>query len=131
MAITSLIPSVASTEILKSVKSAKSARGLLNLVPELGTYSASRINSRKFLLIIVSIVTLNLLVVAGINILMTQDAFTLAHLKRDRNIALDQRDALLRELNSMTSPNILAEQARKNGMIPAVEVKYIDLSVHQ
>ena len=46
------------------------------------TIAVQRLDTRKFMLLMASAVTINLLVIAGINILMTQDAFTLQELKR-------------------------------------------------
>ena len=87
-----------------------------------------RLNSRKFLLVMASVVSINVLVVAALNILMTQDAFELQKLKHDRNVALDQRDAISAQLNFRNSPDQLSLAALKLGMVPAPEIKYIDLA---
>jgi len=75
-----------------------------------------------------TVVTLNLLVIAGINILMTQDAFTLQHLKAERNSALDKKDAILNRVNQMNSPVNLARVASDMGMVPATEIGYLNYS---
>ena len=75
-----------------------------------------------------SVVSLNILVVAGLNILMTQDAFELQKLKHDRNIAMDQKDAIAAQVNFKNSPDQLSIAALKLGMVPAPEIKYIDLA---
>ena len=43
--------------------------------------TSSKLDTRKFTLVLASVITLNLVVIATINILMTQDAFTLQRLK--------------------------------------------------
>jgi GTP:adenosylcobinamide-phosphate guanylyltransferase len=90
--------------------------------------ASTKLDTRKFMFVMASVVTLNLLVIAGINILMTQDAFTLAHLKAERNIALDEKDAILNRVNQMNSPVNLARVARDMGMVPATEIGYLSYS---
>ena len=90
--------------------------------------TAQKLDTRKFVFVMASCVTLNLLVIAGINILMTQDAFTLQKLKSERNIALDKKDAILNRVNQLNSPANLARVAKKMGMAPAAKVGYLNYS---
>jgi hypothetical protein len=123
MAITTLIPVI-------GAPTARTKRALLNLVPALSKINTQeKLNTRKFQLLLVLVVTVDLLVIATLNLLMTQDAFTLQHLKHERNISLDQRDATLRLVNAKGSPDQLAAAAHKLGMVPAQEIKYLDLAV--
>jgi len=92
------------------------------------TVISTKLDTRKFVLVMATVVTLNLLVIAGINILMTQDAFTLQHLKAERNSALDQKDAILNQVNQMNSPVNLAKVARVMGMVPATQIGYLNYS---
>jgi len=92
------------------------------------TVISTKLDTRKFVLVMATVVTLNLLVIAGINILMTQDAFTLQHLKAERNSALDQKDAILNQVNQMNSPVNLAKVARDMGMVPATQIGYLNYS---
>ena len=92
------------------------------------TVTSTKLDTRKFVLVMATVVTLNLLVIAGINILMTQDAFTLQHLKAERNSALDQKDAILNQVNQMNSPVNLAKVARDMGMVPATQIGYLNYS---
>jgi hypothetical protein len=75
-----------------------------------------------------SAVTINLLVIAGINILMTQDAFTLQELKSQRNTALDEKDAILNLVNEKNSPVNLSKAAIELGMKPANKIGYLTYS---
>lgn len=85
-----------------------------------------KLDTRKFILVMASCVTLNLLVIAGINILMTQDAFTLQHLKSQRNTAMDEKDAILNQVNLMNSPANLARVAQDMGMVSATKIEYLN-----
>ncbi len=90
--------------------------------------TSQKLDTRKFILVMASCVTLNLLVIAGINILMTQDAFTLQNLKSQRNTAMDEKDAILNQVNLMNSPSNLARVAQDMGMVPAVKIEYLNYS---
>jgi hypothetical protein len=90
------------------------------------TITVQRLDTRKFMLLMASAVTINLLVIAGINILMTQDAFTLQELKSQRNTALDEKDAILNLVNSKNSPVNLSKAAAELGMIPASKIGYLN-----
>lgn len=87
-----------------------------------------KLDTRKFTLVLASVITLNLVVIATINILMTQDAFTLQRLKSERNTALDAKDAILNEVNRINSPANLAKVAIDMGMAPAKKINYLDYS---
>ena len=90
--------------------------------------SSQRLHTRNFLLLMASAVTVNLLVIAGINILMTQDAFTLQELKSQRNTAVDQKDAILNLVNEKNSPVNLSKAAIELGMKPANKIGYLTYS---
>ena len=59
---------------------------------------------------------------------MTQDAFTLQELKSQRNIALDQKDAILNIVNQKNSPVNLSNVASQMGMVPATKIGYLNYS---
>ena len=86
---------------------------------------SQKLDTRKFMLLMASAVTINLLVIAGINILMTQDAFTLQELKSQRNTALDEKDAILNLVNEKNSPVNLSKAAMELGMKPANKIGYL------
>jgi len=90
--------------------------------------TSSKLDTRKFTLVLASVITLNLVVIATINILMTQDAFTLQRLKSERNTALDAKDAILNEVNRINSPANLAKVAIDMGMAPAKKINYLEYS---
>ena len=92
------------------------------------TITVQKLDTRKFMLLMASAVTINLLVIAGINILMTQDAFTLQELKSQRNTAMDEKDAILNLVNQKNSPVNLSKAAIELGMKPASKIGYLDYS---
>lgn len=88
--------------------------------------TVQKLDARKFMLLMASAVTINLLVIAGINILMTQDAFTLQELKSQRNTAMDEKDAILNLVNEKNSPVNLSKAAIQLGMKPASKIGYLN-----
>ena len=90
------------------------------------TIVVQKLDTRKFMLLMASAVTINLLVIAGINILMTQDAFTLQELKSQRNTAMDEKDAILNLVNEKNSPVNLSKAAIELGMKPADKIGYLN-----
>lgn len=109
-------PRLAFKQVVENVSDAQSA------------ITSQRLDTRKFILVIACAVTLNFLVIAGINILMTQDAFTLQELKSQRNTALDQKDAILNIVNQKNSPVNLSNVANQMGMVPATKIGYLNYS---
>lgn len=99
-----------------------------NVAETQSNIASTKLDTRKFIFVIATVVTLNLLVIAGINILMTQDAFTLQRLKSERNTALDAKDAILNRVNQMNSPVNLARVAQDMGMVPASKIEYLNFS---
>ena len=112
-------PRFAAKRALKEVGSINEAQTSL---------TSQKLDTRKFMLLMASAVTINLLVIAGINILMTQDAFTLQELKSQRNIAMDQKDAILNLVNEKNSPVNLSKAAIELGMKPANKIGYLTYS---
>ncbi|MGI9131051.1 MAG: hypothetical protein ACR2IU_00120 [Candidatus Nanopelagicaceae bacterium] len=99
-----------------------------NVAETQSNIASTKLDTRKFVFVMATVVTLNLLVIAGINILMTQDAFTLQRLKSERNTALDAKDAILNRVNQMNSPVNLARVAQDMGMVPASKIEYLNFS---
>ena len=109
-------PRLALKQVVENVSDAQSA------------LASQRLDTRNFIFVIASAITLNFLVIAGIIILMTQDAFTLQELKSQRNTALDQKDAILNIVNQKNSPVNLSNVAIQMGMVPATKIGYFNYS---
>ena len=120
MAILALPPLIRPRSALKQV--------VENVSDAQSNLASQRLDTRKFIFVIASAITINFLVIAGINILMTQDAFTLQELKSQRNIALDQKDAILNIVNQKNSPVNLSNVAIQMGMVPATKIGYFNYS---
>ncbi|CAN2237434.1 hypothetical protein MCEMZLE42_00588 [actinobacterium SCGC AAA044-D11] len=120
MAILTLPPLIRPRLVLKQV--------IDNVAETQSNIASTKLDTRKFVFVMATVVTLNLLVIAGINILMTQDAFTLQRLKSERNTALDAKDAILNRVNQMNSPVNLARVAQDMGMVPASKIEYLNFS---
>jgi hypothetical protein len=84
---------------------------------------------RTFGLFIVGIFTIGLLALLVINTALAEDAFVLQDLKQQAQIITDQREAILRELASQSSPDKLAQNAIELGMIASNKMHFLDLSV--
>lgn len=124
MAISQLPSSIAIERELPARPSLRILQGL----PSLRTAPGEKVTSGAFAALMGAIAFLGLLSLLAINILMTQDAFTLQHLKHQTNIINDQRDAVVREAANMSSPDQLAAAATKLGMKPASQLTYLNLA---
>jgi len=98
---------------------------LLRLVPSV---SAETRQTHRFFAIFASILTgIGFLTLLTINILLAQDAFTLSELKSEAKIVSDQREAINREIEAVSSPASLAEQAKALGMRPSESPVFLNL----
>ena len=123
MALTSLAPAVGRSRKILSEKTAEVA---LKLVPE---PSVGKQADRRFFAIFVSIVgVLGLLLLLLINTLLAQDAFKLSELKAEAKLVSDQREAIAREIDAISSPEALAQKAAELGMKPSKVPNFLDLS---
>ena len=126
MATSFLAPAIArSREIVIS----RSTAAVLTLVPELKKEEGEEISSRAFIILLGSVLGAGLLSLLLINTLLTQDAFVLQRLKHNVNMTNDQRDAILRNVATASSPENLSVSAQKMGMVPATNPQFIDISV--
>lgn len=92
----------------------KSAEVILKLVPEVsGTTRATHKFFAKFLSVITA---LGFLILLSVNILLAEDAFTLSNLKAEAKAVADQREAISREMDLLSSPAALASAAKELGM---------------
>ena len=126
MATSFLAPAIArSREIVIS----RSTKAVLTLVPELKKEEGEDISARAFVILLGSALGIGLLSLLLINTLLTQDAFVLQRLKHNVNSTNDQRDAILRNVATQSSPENLSIAAQKTGMVPAKNPQFIDISV--
>lgn len=125
MALTSLAPAVGRSRKILTEKTAEVA---LKLVPE---PSVGKQADRRFFAVFVSIVgVLGLLFLLLINTLLAQDAFKLSELKAEAKLVSDQREAIAREIDAISSPEALAKKAAELGMKPSKVPNFLDLNAN-
>lgn len=123
MAIFELAPAI---EISRKIVLEQTNKVVLRLVPEIkpGEVAAQR----TFAIFIATIFTAGLLTLLVVNTALAKDAFLLKQLKQEAQLLTDQREAILRQVAQKSSPEKLAEQASKLGMIASTNPKFLDMS---
>ena len=122
MAMTALAPAITRS---KEILAEKSSRVALKLVPDL---SSGQQANRKFFAKFVTIVgVIGLLFLLLINTLLNQDAIALAELKYEAKLVSDEREAIARQIDAMSSPEALAQAATDLGMKPSESPTFLIL----
>jgi hypothetical protein len=116
-------------ERVKDVRQTSFAKAALRLVPDLDVRNVDSVDNRTFIGIIGAIFLSGLIALLAINTSLTTDAFTAQHLKVKLAAINSQRDVILNQVSTYSSPNQLAASAHKLGMKPAENTNFIDLSV--
>ena len=120
---TALAPAISRSREIMATKRAEVA---LKLVPD--NLEATQEN-RKYFAKFVSIVgLLTLMFLLFINTLLAQDAFTLSHLKLETKMVSDQREAIARQIDTLSSPENLAKAATALGMKPSQTPTFLTLN---
>jgi cell division protein FtsB len=111
MAMTALAPAITRS---KEILAEKSSQVVLKLVPDL---SSGQQADRKYFAKFVTIVgVIGLLFLLLINTLLNQDAIALAELKYEAKLVSDEREAIARQIDALSSPEALAKAATDLGM---------------
>ena len=109
----------------KEIFAEKSSQVALKLVPDL---SDGKQADRKFFAIFVSIVGgIGLMLLLLINTLLAQDAFELTSLKLEAKLVSDEREAIARQIDKISSPEALAKSATALGMKPSENPTFLSL----
>jgi hypothetical protein len=83
---------------------------------------------RKFFAIFVSVVGgIGLMLLLLINTLLAQDAFELTSLKLEAKLVSDEREAIARQIDKISSPDALAKSATALGMKPSENPTFLSL----
>lgn len=106
--------------------SEKSVEVFLRLVPNVS--SAAQATHRFFAIFLSAIAGAGLLVLLIINILLAQDAFTLSELKLEAKLVADQREAIDRQIDQVSSPAALAKTATDLGMQASQSPIFLNLA---
>lgn len=122
MAMTALAPAITrSKEFFAETKT----QVALKLVPDV---SDGKQADRKFFAIFVSIVGgIGLLFLLLINTLLVQGAFELTNLKLEAKLVSDEREAIARQIDIISSPEALANSASLLGMKPSENPTFLSL----
>lgn len=128
MALSDLVPVI---ERSRRAAINRSTRAVLQLVPNLRELPQERASSRIFYGVLGAILALSLLAILTINIALSSDAVRIRELKLEVISITEAREAALREVNTLSTPERLAESARKLGMVPSSTPIFIDLTVEQ
>lgn len=125
MALSALAPAVAKSR--KAVVD-RSTRAVLRLVPDLKPTPGEQASDRLFYGLIGFILSLGLLGLLGINILLGNDAVRIRELKLEAIAINEEREAALREVARISTPENLAARATALGMVPSTTPRFLDLS---
>ncbi len=123
MALPNFAPAITKT---REAITQSSQRAILRLVPELET--GSKISNRSMTVLGTAAGLLMLMMMFAITSMSTQDAFTLAKLQREAQVLSDEHDAINSQIAYKSSPTALASQARKLGMSPNTQPRFIDIN---
>ena len=103
----------------------KTAEVFLKLVPNVS--EGAQATHRFFATFLSAVAAIGLLILLAVNILLAQDAFTLSGLKAEAKIVADQREAINRQIEAVSSPEALAAQAAALGMRPSDSPVFLNL----
>jgi hypothetical protein len=123
MALTSLAPAVVRSRKILAEKSAEVA---LKLVPE--PTEGKQADRRYFAVFVTLVGVVGLVFLLFINTLLAQDAFKLSELKAEAKLVSDQREAIARTIDEISSPEALAQKAAELGMKPSKVPNFLDLT---
>jgi len=90
--------------------------------------SGEQASSRVFYSLIGAILILGLLGLLGINILLSKDAVLIRELKLESIAISEEREAALREVSLLATPERLAARALELGMVASGAPRFIELS---
>ena len=122
MAMTAFAPAITRS---KEIFAEKSSQVVLKLVPDI---SSGKQADRKFFATFVTVVgAIGLMFLLLINTLLNQDAIALDNLKYQAKLVSDEREAIARQMDKLSSPDALARAATKLGMKPSENPTFLSL----
>ena len=124
MAMTAFVPAITRS---KEIFAEKSSQVVLKLVPDI---SSGKQADRKFFAKFVTVVgVIGLMFLLLINTLLAQDAFELTSLKLEAKLVSDEREAIARQMDKLSSPDALARAATGLGMKPSENPTFLSLDL--
>ena len=107
---------------------ADQTRAAPKLVPDLTVDNSESVSNRAFFAFLIGLFTAGLLLLLSINTALTSGAFTLENMKLHLAAVNDERDAVLNQVATYSSPNNLAKAATKLGMQPQTTINFLDIN---
>ena len=107
----------------------KSAEIFLKLVPNVS--DGAQATHRFFAIFLSAVAGVGFLILLIVNILLAQDAFTLSELKSEAKIVADEREAINRQIDRVSSPSALARKATELGMHPSDSPVFLNLAADE
>ena len=109
----------------KEILAEKSSQVVLKLVPDI---SSGKQANRKFFARFVTVVgVIGLMFLLLINTLLALDSFELTSLKLEAKLISDEREAIARQIDKLSSPEALAKAATDLGMKPSENPTFLSL----
>ena len=108
---------------------ADQTRAALRLVPDLTVDNSQAVSNRTFIAFLIGVFTAGLLLLLSVNTALTSGAFTLESMKLHLAAVNDQRDAVLNQVATYSSPDNLAISATKLGMQPQASINFLDVNL--
>jgi hypothetical protein len=104
----------------------------LSLVAPLSNFSVASLthsdrDAKNFVMVCVGIATAGLMTMFGLNIALTEGAFEVRALKLEVIEMKEFRQAALTELAYVSSPDRLAESAKRLGMVPSGKPRFLEI----
>ena len=103
----------------------KSTHAALRIVADVS--AGNQATKKSYALFITAIGVVFLLALLFINTLLAQDAFELSKLQADLKLSSDQYEAVTREIERISSPAVLSQEAQKLGMKPSLTPTFLNL----
>ena len=109
----------------KEILAEKSSQVVLKLVPDVS--EGKQANRRFFARFVTVVGVIGLMFLLLINTLLAQDAFELTNLKLEAKLVSDEREAIARQMDKISSPEALAKAATELGMKPSENPTFLSL----
>jgi hypothetical protein len=122
MAMTALAPAITRS---KEILAETSNQVALMLVPDLS--SGKQATRKYFAKFVTRVGVIGLLFLLLINTLLNQDAIALSELKYEAKLISDEREAIARQIDALSSPEALAQAATDLGMKPSESPTFLIL----
>jgi len=122
MAMTAFAPAITRS---KEILAEKSSQVVLKLVPDVS--EGKQANRRFFARFVTVVGVIGLMFLLLINTLLAQDAFELTSLKLEAKLVSDEREAIARQMDKLSSPDALARAATELGMKPSETPIFLSL----